>query len=117
MNLETLSQNKISNGEGSYSKPMWSPDGKLIAFTKQKNNTFFVGVMNSKGMGEKLLTSAYLVEGARWSPSGRYLIYSKKRAPYGKDSIPRIFIMDIITGHEHEIPTPKDEGATDPDWN
>ena len=116
MNIETLSLTKISNGEGSYSKPMWSPDGRSIAFTKQKNGKFFVGTMNANGRGEKLLTSAYLVEGARWSPNGRYLIYSKKRTPYGQESIPRIFIIDILTGYEHQIQTPPNEGATDPDW-
>jgi TolB protein len=117
MNLEDLSQSKISNGDGSYSKPMWSPDGKLISFSKQKGNNFFVGTITPSGRGEKLLTSGYLVEGAKWSPNGRYLIYSKKRAPYGIESIPRIFIIDIITGHEYEVPTPKEQGATDPDWN
>jgi TolB protein len=116
MNIESLSLTKISNGEGSYSKPMWSPDGRSIAFTKQKSGKFFVGVMNINGRGEKLLTSAYLVEGARWSPNGRYLIYSKKRTPYGQESIPRIFIIDILTGYEHEIQTPPNQGATDPDW-
>ena len=116
MNIETLSLTKISNGEGSYSKPMWSPDGRSIAFTKQKNGKFFVGVMNVNGRGEKLLTSAFLVEGARWSPNGRYLIYSKKRTPYGQESIPRIFTIDILTGYEHEIQTPPNQGATDPDW-
>ena len=116
MNIETLSLTKISNGEGSYSKPMWSPDGRSIAFTKQKSGKFFVGVMNINGRGEKLLTNAYLVEGARWSPNGRYLIYSKKRTPYGQESIPRIFTIDILTGYEHEIQTPPNEGATDPDW-
>ncbi len=116
MNIENLSLIRISNGEGSYSKPMWSPDGKLIAFTKQKGGKFFIGVMNINGRAEKLLTSAYLVEGARWSPSGRHLIYSKKRSQYGLESIPRIFIIDILTGHEYEIKTPPNEGATDPDW-
>jgi TolB protein len=116
MNIENLSLTKISNGEGSYSKPMWSPDGKSIAFTKQKNGKFFIGTMNINGKAEKLLTSAYLVEGARWSPSGRHLIYSKKRSQYGLESIPRIFIIDILTGHENEIQTPPNEGATDPDW-
>jgi TolB protein len=117
MNIENLSLTKISNGEGSYSKPMWSPDGKSIAFTKQKNGKFFIGTMNINGKAEKLLTSAYLVEGARWSPSGRHLIYSKKRSQYGLESIPRIFIIDILTGHENEIQTPPNEGATDPDWS
>lgn len=107
---------KITQDSGSYSKPVWSPDGKLIAFTKIKAGQFYIGVMAPNGKGEKLLTSGYLVEGAKWSPSGRYLIYSKKKGPYGKDSIPRLFVIDVVTGFEIEVPTPAGEGASDPDW-
>ncbi|MDX2082623.1 MAG: hypothetical protein SFV53_01365 [Rickettsiales bacterium] len=107
---------RISNEGGNYSKPIWSPDGALIAFTKIKNNQFMIGVMTPKGKSEKILAKGYLVEGAKWSPNGRYLIYSKKRGPYGRESIPRLFVVDIITGFEFEFPTPVNEGATDPDW-
>jgi TolB protein len=103
-------------GEGSYSKPVWSPDGKLIAFTKSKGGKFYIGVMTPSGSGERLLTSSYLVEGARWSPSGRYLIFSRKSSPYGQSSVPRIYVVDVLTGFEVELPIPAGEGATDPDW-
>jgi TolB protein len=72
--------------------------------------------MSFDGTNEKLLTSSYIVEGAKWSPNGRYLIYSKKKGAFGKDSIPRLYTIDIVTGFEYEIPTPEGEGATDPDW-
>jgi TolB protein len=117
MNSNGSSTSRISQGSGSYSKPSWSPDGKLIAFTKIKSGQFMIGTMTPSGRGEKILTTAYLAEGARWSPNGRYLIYSKKKGPYGRDSIPRLYTVDIITGHEYEIPTPKNEGAIDPDWS
>lgn len=107
---------KISFEGGSYAKPIWSPDGNLIAFTKIKSNRFYVGVMSPSNKGEKILTSGYLVEGAKWSPNGRYLIYSKKTSQFGRGSVPRLFICDIVTGFEFEVPTPVGEGATDPDW-
>lgn len=116
MNKDGDSVKRISSGGGNYSKPVWSPDGSLIAFTKIKSNQFMVGVMSPNGKGEKILAKGYLVEGAKWSPNGRYLVYSKKRGAYGKDSIPRLFIVDIVTGFEFEMPTPENEGATDPDW-
>jgi TolB protein len=78
MNSNGSYTSRISQGTGSYSKPSWSPDGKLIAFTKIKSGQFMVGTMTPNGRAEKILTTAYLVEGARWSPNGRYLIYSKK---------------------------------------
>lgn len=116
MNNDGTQINRISYGGGSYSKPSWSSDNKLIAFTKIKGGQFMIGIMNANGKNEKILTTAYLVEGAKWSPNGRYLIYSKKKGPYGLDSIPRLYTVDIITGYEYEIPTPKLEGASDPDW-
>jgi TolB protein len=116
MDSNGSSVKRISSGNGSYAKPVWSPDGSLIAFTKSKSGQFFIGVMAPNGKGEKLLTGSYMAEGARWSPSGRYLIYSKKKSPFGRDSIPRLYVIDIITGYEFEVPTPENEGASDPDW-
>lgn len=116
MDVDGDNVNRISSEGGAYSKPVWSPDGSLIAFTKIKAGKFYIGVMSANGKNEKLLTNAYSVEGAKWSPNGRYLIYSKKRAQYGRESMPRLFIIDIITGYEFEVPTPSNEGATDPDW-
>jgi TolB protein len=116
MDANGLSVARISFAGGSYSKPVWSPDGRLIAFTKIKGGQFYIGVIAPNGKGEKLLTSGYLVEGAKWSPNGRYLIYSKKKGAYGRDSMPRLFVIDVITGFEFEVPTPAGEGASDPDW-
>lgn len=116
INYDQYSINKITSNNASYSKPKWSPDGKYIAFTKIKNNQFYAGIMLPDGTNEKILASAYLLEGVKWSPNSRYIIYSKQRSAYGYKSIPKIFITDIITGFEYQIPTPEKEGATDPDW-
>ncbi len=107
---------QISNNQGNYSKPIFSPFLPMIAFTLQKNNRFYVGTMSKDGSNERLLTSSYLIEGVKFSPNGRYLIYSKKESPYGEKSIPRLYILDIATGFEYELPITKGEGATDPDW-
>jgi len=109
-NIEAIS------GNGIYDKPTWSPDGKLIAFVKLEGSRFSVGVITPNGESERIITSAYLVEGIKWSPNGRYLMYSKQKSPYGKDSIPSIYTMDIFTGIEYRVPTPINQGATDPDW-
>ena len=106
----------ITKNKGSYDKPSWSPDGKLISFVKVNNNDFGIGLMTPEGENERIIMNAYLVEGVKWSPNGRYLIYSKQKSPYGKDSIPKIYIMDIMTNYEYKINTPENLGATDPDW-
>lgn len=116
MDVDGKNIEQISKGQGAYSKPIFSPDGQTIAFTVSKRGQFFVGIMSKDGTNERLLADGYMIEGAKFSPNGRYLIYSKKRGPYGKRSIPRLFTLDISTGHEYEIPLPENEGATDPDW-
>ncbi len=116
MNYDGTDLRRISNNGGSYSKPVWSPDGKLIAFTRISNNRFSIGIMTPDGKNERVVTSAYLVEGARWSPNGRYLIYSKKTSPYGKGSIPKLYMIDIVTEYERMLPISDNEGASDPDW-
>ncbi len=115
MNENGSEVQKISTGAGSYAKPVFSPDGSMIAFTRIKSGQFYIGTMSTSGKNERLLTSGYLVEGAKWSPNGRYLIYSKKGAPFGEASIPQLYIIDITSGFEFKVPTGI-EGATDPDW-
>ena len=116
MDIDGSSVERISHDGGSYSKPVWSPDGRLIAFTKMKYGQFHIGVMLPNGKGEKILKTSHMVEGARWSPNGRYLIYSKKRGAYGKRSIPKLYAIDVVTGHEFSFSTLPGVGASDPDW-
>lgn len=116
MNSNGAEVRKLSSGSGSYSKPIFSPDGNMIAFTCIRSNQFYIGTMTANGKNERLLTSGYVVEGARWSPNGRYLIYSKKVSPYGAGSIPKLYIIDTTTGFEYKLTTAENEGATDPDW-
>ena len=116
MNRDGTDTRMISKGRGVYDKPSWSPDGKLISFVKMEKGEFYIGLMTPNGDNERNIMNAYLIEGIKWSPNGRYLIYSKQKGPFGKDSIPGIYIIDILTGIEHKINTPENQGATDPDW-
>ena len=36
MNADGSGQRRISSGQGSYSTPVWSPRGDLVAFTKRR---------------------------------------------------------------------------------
>ncbi len=114
--LENNKEELLTKEAGVYDKPSWSPDGKLIAFVKIKGQQFELGIMNYRGEAERILTSSYLIEGVKWSPNSRYLIYTKQKGAYGTNSIPRIYIKDILTGNEYRIQTPPQEGASDPDW-
>ncbi|MEK7801113.1 MAG: Tol-Pal system protein TolB, partial [Pseudomonadota bacterium] len=63
-------QHRISFGDGRYASPVWSPRGDFIAFIKMLKGQFYLGVMRADGTGERLITSAYHLEGPTWSPNG-----------------------------------------------
>ncbi len=51
MGADGSNPRRISMGDGSYSTPVWSPRGDLIAFTKQSQGQFSIGVMKHRWFG------------------------------------------------------------------
>jgi len=104
---------RISFGEGgSYSTPVWSPRGDLIAFTKQSQGSFSIGVMGVDGKGERILTEGYHNEGPTFAPNGRVLMFF--RDPGGSGG-PSLHTIDITGRNELKVPTPS--FASDPAWS
>ena len=66
---------RISFGDGTYSTPVWSPRGDYIAFTKQAQGQFAIGIMKPDGSGERILTEGFHNEGPTWAPNGRVLMF------------------------------------------
>ena len=107
---------RISYGDGRYATPVWSPRGDLIAFTKIHGGRFSIGVMRPDGSGERILTSAFHVEGPTWSPNGRVLLYYRKDpSEAGGGGRSRLLMIDLTGRNEREIITPQD--ASDPAWS
>lgn len=108
---------RITFGNGRYGNPVWSPRGDLIAFTKMLKGKFYIGVIRPDGQGERLITSAYHVEGPSWSPNGRVLTYFKEQ-PVGRGGMGRsakLYSIDLTGFNEKQLRTPKD--GSDPAWS
>jgi TolB protein len=103
---------RITFGEGTYSTPVWSPRGDLIAFTRRKGGQFAIGVIKPDGSGERILTEGFHNEGPTWSPNGRVLMFF--RDPGGNGG-PSLFTVDISGRNEQRVPTPG--FASDPAWS
>ncbi|WP_249341509.1 Tol-Pal system beta propeller repeat protein TolB [Sphingomonas sp. 3P27F8] len=111
MNADGSGQQRISFGGGRYATPVWSPRGDLIAFTKI-GGAFRIGIMNTSGSGEKLLTNSWQDEGPSWSPNGRVLMFF--RQGQGNAGKADLWSVDLTGVNERRIPTPLD--GSDPGW-
>ena len=94
---------RISFGEGAYSTPVWSPRGDYIAFTKQAQGRFAIGIMRPDGSGERILTDGYHNEGPTWAPNGRVVMFF--RDPGGSAG-PSLFTVDVTGRNEQRVPSP-----------
>lgn len=117
MNSEGGNVHRITFDKGRYANPVWSPRGDMIAFTKILNKNFYIGVIRPDGTGERLITTAYHVEGPSWSPNGRVLVYFKEKpiGPNGEKRQAKIYSIDLTGFNETILKTPKD--ASDPAWS
>lgn len=117
MNADGSNVQRITFEKGRYGNPVWSPRGDLIAFTRMYQGKFYIGVIRPDGSGERLITSAYHVEGPTWSPNGRVLSYFKERpdGPGGIRRVSKLYTVDITGFNERLLPTPKD--GSDPAWS
>jgi hypothetical protein len=58
----------------------WSPDGKTLAFTAQRNGNFDIYTIPAAGGEETRLTSAKgLDDGPEYSPDGKYIYFNSER--------------------------------------
>ena len=95
---------RISFGDGKpYSTPVWSPRGDYIAFTRQSQSKFAIGVMKPDGSGERILTEGFHNEGPTFSPNGRVIMFFRY---LGGNAGPSLYSVDISGRNEQRLPTP-----------
>ncbi|AKK20354.1 Tol-Pal system protein TolB [Candidatus Liberibacter africanus] len=112
MQSDGSNQQRISqDGEASYFDPSWSPRGDLIAFTKFHQGKFAIGVMKKDGSQERILVEDSNLQYPTWSPSGRSLMFSRKK---NDDIGAKLYSIDLNGRNEILINTPK--YALDPHW-
>jgi TolB protein len=67
MNADGSGQRRLTFG----ARPLWSPDGRGIAFTRSGRLVGGLYVMNADGSGQPLKLARNARGGAAWSPAGK----------------------------------------------
>lgn len=100
-----------------------SPDGSRIAFVrvtvnekKEGYNTSIWTVPTAGSEEPHRLTSGERDSSPRWSPDGRYLVFTRVTEKDGKPESPQLFMLSMAGGDAFSFTTlPK--GAGDPRWS
>jgi dipeptidyl aminopeptidase/acylaminoacyl peptidase len=100
-----------------------SPDGARVAFVrvtvnekKEGYNTSIWAVPTAGNEGPHRLTSGERDSSPRWSPDGKYLVFTRVTEKDGKPESPQLFMLSMAGGDAFSFTTlPK--GAGDPRWS
>jgi Tol biopolymer transport system component len=104
---------QLSHGRYDSGWPVWSPDGKRLAFDSNRSNHTSNGsahindvfLMRSDGSGLKKLTDSEGVNGdAAWSPSGRSIAFDSDRA--NRKGFNAIYLIDAKSRKIRRITSP-----------
>lgn len=77
----TMSENgsnrkQLTFGPDEHWMPMWSPDGKKIAYVSRAPQSMNIYVMDADGTNKKLLASGGISMGPSWSPDNKKIVYA-----------------------------------------
>ena len=90
--------------------PIWSPDGKTIAFASRRGGKtgMYQRPSNGGGGDELLFNSETTVLPASWSPDGRFLLYMSVRSAVRPD----LWVLPL-TGSRTPFPFAQENGVTE----
>ena len=117
---------RLTEGDFTVGGFSWNPDGKTIAFNRQRNPLINSGITSDivivNVITKKITTLVSNLTGdffSRWSPDGNSFAYSSSlndsTTNFYKNS--RMFIYDIKAKSSREIATDIDENKFVADWN
>lgn len=120
MNDDGSNVQRLTDNQFFEKTPVWSPDGKQIAFTRNidadiRNKQFDIIIMDADGSNQQNLTKHPARDGgASWSPDGKHIAFTSNRT--GRNEI---HIIDVLSGEVEQLTNNKgiDGSANDPSWS
>jgi len=116
MNADGTGERRLTTSPGHDSGPVWSPDGKRLAFFSRRGGNTDIYVMNADGSGVRRVTRSPAYDFTpTWSPDGRrlaFLRFPAAEGPHPGD----LFVVNVDTGGEQRVARLRG-GAPDPVWS
>lgn len=114
INTDGTGLTRLTDGQGSYTEPAWSPDGALIACERSVSGASRVFLMRSDGSeGQVLGSRSYETWGPAWLSDGSALVVTTSR---GGD--PDLIVIDTSGGCQRYVAASndsEDEACPSPD--
>jgi len=100
MDPDGLWQEQITHDRGIALSPVWSPDGRKVAYVSFRKGDADIFVHDLETGEDKLLVGGKGSQSApAWSPDGRYIAYSSTLR--GGNS--EIYLLDLLTGERRRL--------------
>jgi serine/threonine protein kinase len=101
VDLERGFPSHLTTAHGSNQRPLWSPDGRRIAFMSNRAGAYDLYAMNADGTGDEqlLVKSPHTKSPVGWSMDGRFLVYVES----GTDTKSGIWVLPM-EGDRKPIP-------------
>ncbi len=83
-------------------QPRFSPDGKMISYTSDKDGADNIWIMNADGSGKRAITKEdfNLLNNAVWTPDGQYLIARKNFTNRRSNTAGELWMYHVSGGFE-----------------
>jgi tricorn protease len=106
---------RLTSGVGVETDPVFSPDGKAVAFTGEyEGNLDVYTVPASGGVPRRLTYHPGVDRAVGWTPDGKQVLFRSDRASYAR--FQRLFTVPAEGGPATEVPLPMaEQGAFSPD--
>ena len=101
--ISNIGLKKLTDNTWEDEHPMWSPDGKQIAFTANPEGNYDIFIMNADGSNINPITSFPLDESwATWFPDDKSIVFTKQIKKFLRKSV-QVFRMDLLTKETERI--------------
>lgn len=91
----------LTNDNGTYFGPDWSPDGNQLAFVAQATAYSNIYIMDANGENRRQLTSDTSTRQSSpdWSPDGQFIVFNSRQSDDDEGTTSEIYVIDINGGN------------------